>query len=85
MHARLQGGALYVYDILDGDKVIGSKSDTIDKTKKPWKHTIKLVLGEQEFRTAEEFYAAYEKQKLQMIRDQEWEMAAPPPKGEMDD
>lgn len=85
MHARLQGGALYQYDILDGGKVVGAKSVHIDKTKKPWKETVKMVLGEQEFRTSEEFINAYEKQKLQAIRDQEWEMAAPPPKGEMDD
>jgi len=79
MHARLQGGALYSYEILDRDKVIGGKSIHIDKKTRPWKETsnYKLLDDEREFNNAGDFITAYEAKKLSDQRDREWQAAAP--------
>jgi hypothetical protein len=75
MHARLQGGALYSYNILDGDEVIGSMSARIDKKKRTETRT--YFLDDIEFTTVAEFMAAYERRKLAASRDAEWDSAAP--------
>ena len=75
MHARLQGGALYSYNIMDGDVIVGSKSTKLDKKKRT--QTSTYFLGDAEFTCAAEFIAAYERKKLAASRDAEWESAAP--------
>lgn len=72
MHARISRGALYCYDILDGDLVVGTKTVHIDKKFSPWRETATYVLGTIEFATAADFRAAYE----QKCRDDEWSAAA---------
>jgi hypothetical protein len=64
LHARQQGGALYLYDVLDGSKVIGSKSVQIDKRVRPWRHTHRYALSDgRDFANVTEFVGAYERQK----------------------
>lgn len=65
MHARLQGGALYGYEIFDParDAVVGTKSVNIDKRTRPWTETPTYVLLGSEgatFNSAIDFIAAYE-------------------------
>lgn len=66
MMARIQGGYLHVYEILDGDKIIGAKTirgGTKALSKGGTKvrtETKTYTLGDQQFSTAKEFVAAYE-------------------------
>lgn len=76
-HMRLQGGALYAYDIVDDETVVGSKTVHINKKTNPWKETATYFLGDVEFKTAAEFRTAYERQKLDAERSKEWDAAAP--------
>lgn len=67
MHAHLQGGALYGYEIFDPalDAVVGTKTVEIDKRTRPWTETPTYVLLGSEgatFASAIEFIAAYEAQ-----------------------
>lgn len=59
MHARLsKGGSLYVYAILDGEKVIGERS-AHRKTSRD-ETIVTYSLGDQTFTKAKDFIAAYE-------------------------
>lgn len=71
MHMRLQNGAMYAYDILDDGKVIGSKSEYLDKKKQTM--TVTYTLGDKSYTTPSAFMRAYELQK----RDAEFDAAAP--------
>lgn len=74
MHMRLQGAAIYSYNILDaGKKVIGAKSVTLDKKKKTETTTYALNGREEIFTSRDDFLAAY----IQQLRDAEWEAAKP--------
>lgn len=78
MHARMQGGALYAYDLIDEDgAVVGSQSSHINKCKSPWTETHTYRLGDLEFKTKEEVIDAFEKLVEQRRRDAEWSAAAP--------
>lgn len=60
MHARIQGGALYCYEILDGEKVIGTRHVKLNKRTRPWTETaVYLLFGEYEFRSAWALSYAY--------------------------
>lgn len=56
-----KGGYMQRYEILDDDKVIGSKF--VYRKNSNTKQTTTYLLGELEFSTAREFIAAYEKSK----------------------
>ncbi len=59
MMARIaKGGYMHVYEIADGDKVIGTK--TIHAPTRSTPATITYALGNERFNTAKEFIAAYE-------------------------
>ena len=60
MHARVQGGAIYGYDILDGETVVGSKMVTINKRTRPWTETAVYLLDGCEFSSSWAFRHAYE-------------------------
>lgn len=79
MHARITRGALYSYNIFDGDRVVGFKSVRIDKKFSPWKETATygLIDDEKTFDNAADFKAAYEALWTAQQRDREWEAAAP--------
>jgi hypothetical protein len=78
MHARIQGGALYGYNIIDeADRVVGHKSIHINKKTAPWKETATYTLGDLEFTNAADFRKAYEAKIITDKRDAEWDAAAP--------
>lgn len=67
MHMRLQGGAMYGYDLVDPercDKIVGTKMVHVNKRTRPWTETTTYVLLDAspmpEFKTAADFLAAYE-------------------------
>jgi hypothetical protein len=69
-HMRLaRGGFYYVHHILDGEKVVGTKTDYAATRTSPIKTTYALgdlgsgVILAGEFDTAKDFIAAYEAQK----------------------
>lgn len=76
MHARLQGGSLYVYDILDeAKKSVGTYSITTRRKKGVATRTTtyRLKGRDDDFETREAFVRAY----VQSIRDAEFDAAAP--------
>lgn len=60
---RSKGGFTYVHQILDGEKVIGWKSEGCEARGSAIKTTYSLVGSDQFFSTAKELIAAYEAQK----------------------
>jgi len=58
---KAKGGYAHLYDILDGDKVIGAKSVSADTRNSPVK--VEYALGDLVFDNAKDFIAAYEAQK----------------------
>ena len=57
-HMRLvKGGAVYVWHILDGDEVVGTKTESRQTSRDPW--TRVYSRGQNEYPTAAEFVAAY--------------------------
>ncbi len=79
MHARITRGALYTYQITDGEKVVGHKSVRIDKKFNPWRETVAfgLIDDDRTFDNAADFRAAYEAKWEAARRDAEWEAANP--------
>lgn len=78
MHARLQGGSAYFYDLIDeNDKVVGQHSATTRRKKGVVTTTLRYLLGTgpdaQEYETPLAFMTAY---KLK-LRDEEFDAAAP--------
>lgn len=70
MHMRLvRGGSCLCYHILDGDKIVGSKTTEVALIAWNERQTRKLpitttyTLGDRAFETAKEFIAAYEQEK----------------------
>ena len=63
LHARLsKGGYHYAYTILDGEAVIGCKD--IYRKSRDEPENVSYQLGDEVFATAQEFRAAYERQKV---------------------
>jgi hypothetical protein len=84
MHARLQGGSAYYYDLIDeAEKVVGSYSVTTQRKRGVKTTKLRYLLGSgpdaQEYETPLAFMTAY---KLK-LRDEEFDAAAP--KGKTDD
>jgi hypothetical protein len=76
MHARLQGGALYIYDILnEAGETVGALSVRLDKKKRTETRT--YTLGDRELTSADDFRRAYQ----QKLNDDEFDAAAPPQEG----
>ncbi len=64
MHGKLaKGGYMYMYEIRDGDKLIGGKTVHAESRKGPEQVTYTLNGSEQEFHSAKELIEAYEAQK----------------------
>lgn len=62
MHMRLdRGGSCLCYHILDGDKIVGSRTTGRQARKLPI--TTTYTLGDRAFENAKEFIAAYEQEK----------------------
>lgn len=77
MHARLQGGHLYSYKIMHGDRVIGSWSTQTTSRKGLHKTVTQFLLGTgpdaREYATAARLKYAY----VDRLRGEEFDAAAP--------
>ncbi len=84
MHLRASHGSTLGYDLLDdAGTVIGALSRFTSRSKKHKSNDVYTLLGpvNQEFASAGEFVAAYEKQNVQAQRNAEWDAADPEKKG----
>jgi hypothetical protein len=80
MHLRTSHGSTLGYDLLDdADAVIGALSRFTSRSRKHKSGDVYTLFGtvNQEFVTAGEFLAAYEKKKIEAQRDAEWDAADP--------
>ncbi len=63
LHARMQGGALYRYDVLLGDEVVGTATTTINKKVRPWSETVTYQANGRTFHSLAEFKAQISKER----------------------
>ena len=57
-HIRMDGGAVYVYDVMRDGVVVGTMSVRIDKKVRPWTESTTYAIGSRTFESLAAFKAA---------------------------